>query len=126
MRKKILIILISLVALIGLFYIFIQVSLPDVEPLVNTNPETTALMDQRMDEAAESGKKLRIRQRWVSFKQIPKLLKRTVRISEDANFYFHEGIDLEELEESIKKNWQKGEFARGFAATSKKSILKHR
>lgn len=124
MRKKILIILISLVALIGLFYIFIQVSLPDVEPLVNTNPETTALMDQRMDEAAESGKKLRIRQRWVSFKQIPKLLKRTVRISEDANFYFHEGIDLEELEESIKKNWEKGEFARG-ASTISQQLAKN-
>jgi monofunctional biosynthetic peptidoglycan transglycosylase len=124
LRKKILIILISLVALIGLFYIFIQVSLPDVEPLVNTNPETTALMDQRMDEAAESGKKLRIRQRWVSFKQIPKLLKRTVRISEDANFYFHEGIDLEELEESIKKNWEKGEFARG-ASTISQQLAKN-
>jgi monofunctional biosynthetic peptidoglycan transglycosylase len=113
MRKIILISLAVIVSLIGLMYLLIQLSLPDVEPLVNTNPKTTALMEQREKEAEVAGKKYRIRQNWVSFNQIPKLLKRTVRISEDANFYFHEGIDLEELEESIKKNWEEGEFARG-------------
>ena len=70
------------------------------------------------------GKKLRIRQRWVSFKEIPNLLKQTVRISEDANFYFHEGIDLEELELSIKKNLEKGEFARG-ASTITQQLAKN-
>jgi monofunctional biosynthetic peptidoglycan transglycosylase len=102
----------------------IRISLPDVESLVNTHPKTTALMDQRKDEASAAGKKLRIRQYWVPFKQIPKLLKRTVRISEDANFYFHEGIDLDELEESIKKNWEKGEFARG-ASTITQQLAKN-
>jgi monofunctional biosynthetic peptidoglycan transglycosylase len=81
-------------------------------------------MEQRKEEANNSGKKIRIRQQWVSFRKIPKLLKRTIRISEDANFYFHEGIDLDELEESIKKNWQKGEFARG-ASTITQQLAKN-
>jgi monofunctional biosynthetic peptidoglycan transglycosylase len=109
---------------IGIVYMIIQLSLPDVEPLVNTNPKTTALMEQRKNEVVAAGKKLRIRQRWVAFKEIPKLLKRTIRISEDANFYFHEGIDLDELEESIKKNWEKGEFARG-ASTITQQLAKN-
>jgi monofunctional biosynthetic peptidoglycan transglycosylase len=101
-----------------------QLSVPDVESLITTNPKTTSLMIQRKSEAEEAGKKLRIRQRWVPFKQIPKLFKKTVRISEDANFYFHEGIDLEEIEESIKKNWETGEFARG-ASTITQQLAKN-
>ncbi len=124
MRKKILISFIVLLALIGLVYLVIQLSLPDVEPLVDTNPKTTALMEQRKKEAENDGKAYKIRQNWVPFNQIPNLFKRTVRISEDANFYFHEGIDLEELEESIKENWEKGEFARG-ASTISQQLAKN-
>jgi len=112
------------VAVVGFIYLIIQLSLPDVEQLINTNPKSTALMEQRKNEAKAEGKKLRIRQHWVPFKHIPKLLKRTVRISEDANFYFHEGIDLDELEESIKKNWEKGEFTRG-ASTITQQLAKN-
>jgi len=104
--------------------IVIQISLPDVSLLLNDNPKSTALIEQRKLEAGDSGKKIRIRQKWVTFSQIPKLLKRTVRISEDANFYFHEGIDLDELEESIIKNWEKGEFARG-ASTITQQLAKN-
>jgi monofunctional biosynthetic peptidoglycan transglycosylase len=113
LRKKIIISLAIVVAFFGFIYMIIQLSLPDIEILIKNNPKTTALMEQRKAEALVAGKKLRIRQQWVPFKQIPTLLKKTVRISEDANFYFHEGIDLDELEVSIKKNWEKGEFARG-------------
>jgi monofunctional biosynthetic peptidoglycan transglycosylase len=124
LRKKILISLISIVVIIGFIYLLIQLSLPDIESLANKNPKTTSLMDQRKNEALAAGKKLRIIQNWVPFKQIPNMLKRTVRISEDANFYFHEGIDLDELEESIKKNWEKGEFARG-ASTITQQLAKN-
>jgi monofunctional biosynthetic peptidoglycan transglycosylase len=103
-RKRLLLSLL-LVIVIGLsIYIIIQVSLPDVRSLIKINPKTTALMEQRKEEANNTGKK--------------------IRISEDANFYFHEGIDLDELEESIKKNWQKGEFARG-ASTITQQLAKN-
>lgn len=123
-RKKILLSIVLVIILILLIYILIQISLPDVSILIKDNPKTTALIEQRKAEAEDSGKKIRIRQKWVSFGQIPKLLKRTVRISEDANFYFHQGIDLDELEESIKKNWEKGEFARG-ASTITQQLAKN-
>jgi monofunctional biosynthetic peptidoglycan transglycosylase len=105
-------------------YILIQSSLPDVSSLIKDNPPSTALIGQRKEEAKSAGKKIHIRQHWVSFGRIPNLLKRAVRISEDANFYFHQGIDLDELEESIKKNWEKGGFARG-ASTITQQLAKN-
>lgn len=101
------------ISLILGLYLFILISMPDVEALKDSNPETTALIEERKDGAKGAGKKFVVRQRWVTFNQIPDLLKKAVRISEDAGFYLHDGIDLEELEESIKKNWEEGRFARG-------------
>ena len=60
-------------------------------------------MQLRKEQTEAQGKKYHIRQNWVSFQTIPDLLKKAVRISEDASFYEHEGIDYEELKESIKK-----------------------
>ena len=109
--------LLSIVLAFVTFFIIISawffISLPDVSYLEKENPPITALMQQRIDEAAEKGKKLKIKQSWISFKNIPELLKKAVRISEDASFYFHEGVDFEELKEAFKKNWEKGEIARG-------------
>ena len=99
-------------------FIWIYASFPDVEFLKSNNPETTAIIQQRLNEAESAGKKLRIRQKWVRFSTIPKLLKRTVRITEDANFYNHDGVDLDELKEAFKKNWEKGKVVRGGSTIS--------
>ena len=99
-------------------FIWIYASLPDVEFLKSNNPETTAIIQQRLNEAELAGNKLRIRQKWVRFSTIPKLFKRTVRITEDANFYSHDGVDLDELKEAFKKNWEKGKVVRGGSTIS--------
>lgn len=112
-RKNILIFLLfcllSLVITVGAIYI----SLPGVEHLKGKNPGTTAFIDYRKAQAKRQGKELVIRQEWISFKKFPKLLKEAVRLSEDAGFYGHSGIDFIELEESIKKNVLEGRKARG-------------
>lgn len=36
-----------------------------------------------------------------------------VVVSEDASFFWHDGFDINEIVDSAKKNWQKGEWARG-------------
>jgi monofunctional biosynthetic peptidoglycan transglycosylase len=81
--------------------------------LVTHNPEKTALMDLRKRQAEEKGTEYEIRQTWMTFDQIPQILKHTVRIAEDAGFYWHKGVDFEELKEALKKNIQEGKFARG-------------
>ncbi len=111
-------IVILFVLIIIISIIWIYLSIPDVAYLISNNPETTAIIQQRLHEAEEAGRKIRIRQKWVRFSTIPKLFKRTVRITEDANFYNHEGVDLTELKEAFKKNWEEGEVVRGGSTIS--------
>ena len=103
---------------------YIYLGLPDVTVLRSQNPKTTALMLQRYRQAQNNGKDLNVRQQWVSFERIPKLLKDSVRISEDAGFYQHQGVDFTELKAAIKKNWQKGKYVRG-ASTITQQLAKN-
>ncbi len=115
-------IVILLVLVIGGFYFYL--GLPDVSDLKIKNPRSTALMVQRYREAKKTDATFRIRQKWIEFESIPKLLRETVRVTEDASFYQHKGIDFTELKEAIKKNWQKGEYARG-ASTITQQLAKN-
>lgn len=119
---KIIGIVVMLSILLGGFYFYL--GLPDVSGLVAQNPRTTALMLQRYREAKEADEAFRIQQQWIDFEAVPKLLRETVRISEDAAFYQHRGVDFDELKEAIKKNWQKGEYARG-ASTITQQLAKN-
>lgn len=115
-----------LVSLFGLslFSAYVYLSLPEVEDLDKLNPETTALIEQRKQEAEERGEKLTIRHKWVRFDIIPKLLKDTVRISEDAAFYYHKGIDYDEVKEAMKRNLKEGRVVRG-ASTITQQLAKN-
>jgi monofunctional biosynthetic peptidoglycan transglycosylase len=117
--KKILLwIVIGVPALLVGCALLIYLSLPDVSDLKTNNPRTTALMLQRFREAKKSQTNLVIRQQWVSF------AKNTVRITEDASFYQHQGVDFTELKAAIKKNWQKGKYVRG-ASTITQQLAKN-
>jgi monofunctional biosynthetic peptidoglycan transglycosylase len=116
------IVLLALSSLI--FSLYFYLTLPEVSYLENKNPQTTALIELRKKQAKESGRTYKIRQSWVSFGKIPKLMKQTVRITEDAAFYQHEGVDYVELKESIKRNWREGRFARG-ASTITQQLAKN-
>ncbi|RMH65323.1 MAG: monofunctional biosynthetic peptidoglycan transglycosylase [Calditrichaeota bacterium] len=105
-------------------YLYVIVTLPDVDELKSKNPQKTALMELRLKQAAEQGKKLRIRQYWVPFRRIPKLMRQAVRITEDASFYKHHGIDTDELWNAMKTNWMRGKYARG-ASTITQQLAKN-
>ena len=101
--------------------IFLQyLALPNnsLERLRSVNPSTTALMKQRIDEANSEDKKFNITKKWVPLSRISKHLVHAVIVSEDGMFYEHEGVDWYELEESIKKNLEKGKAARGGSTIS--------
>lgn len=98
--------------------------LPEVTALINADPATTALMTQRMQAARNEGRELRIRQRWVPLAAIPRLLIDTVRISEDAAFYQHQGIDMFELKDAIRQSWREKRLVRG-ASTITQQLAKN-
>jgi monofunctional biosynthetic peptidoglycan transglycosylase len=92
---------------------YILLTLPDVSGLRTENPSSTAFMRSRQEEARRMGRTLVIHKEWVDFAEIPALLKEAVRITEDASFYWHKGIDFEEIKESLKRDLREKRFARG-------------
>ena len=88
-------------------------TLPDVRILRKETPTRTAFMQMRAREAVDDGKSPRFSQRWVSYSRISPTLVRAVLVTEDAAFYSHDGVDLEEIRESMEINWAKGQFIRG-------------
>jgi monofunctional glycosyltransferase len=92
---------------------YLYLSLPDVRPLRTQNPATTAFMELRAREAESAGKKARKVQFWVPYERIAPSLKRAVIVAEDAAFFSHEGIDLDEIEKSVEDSWKKGTRMRG-------------
>ncbi|MCJ7486317.1 MAG: transglycosylase domain-containing protein [Candidatus Aminicenantes bacterium] len=92
---------------------YILLTLPDVSGLRTENPSSTAFMRSRQEETRRLGRTLVIHKEWVDFAEIPALLKEAVRITEDASFYWHKGIDFEEIKESLKRDLREKRFARG-------------
>ena len=93
---------------------YVYLTLPDVRPLVKENPKTTAFMEIRKAEARREGReKFRIRQQWIPYSRISPFLRRAVIVTEDAAFFDHDGIDLNEIRASLERNWEEGQFLRG-------------
>jgi monofunctional biosynthetic peptidoglycan transglycosylase len=103
---------------------YIYLTLPDVRPLRTQNPRSTAFMDLRAREAERRGEPVTKDQRWVPYARISPNLKRAVLVAEDSAFWKHEGIDFDQLRESMEVNWERGEFARG-ASTITQQLAKN-
>jgi monofunctional biosynthetic peptidoglycan transglycosylase len=103
---------------------YVYLTLPDVRVLAKTNPSTTAFMELRAAEAAREGKRVRHVQRWVPYSGVSQPLKRAVLVAEDAAFWDHEGIDLEQIRESMRVNWEQGRAVRG-ASTITQQLAKN-
>src|SRR5919109_5125764 len=103
---------------------YIYLTLPDVRPLRAENPRNTAFMELRAREARRRNDPVTKDQRWVPYARISQNLKRAVLVAEDSGFWKHEGIDFEQLRESMEVNWERGEFARG-ASTITQQLAKN-
>lgn len=92
---------------------YVYLTLPDVASLQKTNPATTAFIELRAREAQAKGHPARREQHWVSYSRISPTLKRAVLVAEDAGFWRHEGIDVEEIRKSLERDLEQGRFSRG-------------
>ncbi len=106
---------ILIVPVLGFAYLaYVYVTLPDVRSLAKANPTTTAFMEIRKAEARAAGRKnFAIRQQWVPYGRIAPMLRRAVIVTEDAAFFDHDGIDLDEIKASLERNWEEGQLLRG-------------
>src|SRR6185503_17459349 len=89
-----------------------------------TNPSITAFMKLRAEEAERKGQPPRRVQRWVAYGRVSADLKRAVLVAEDDAFFQHEGVDFEQLQESIEVDWARGRFTRG-ASTITQQLAKN-
>jgi monofunctional glycosyltransferase len=95
------------------YVVYAYLTLPDVRALRTANPSTTAFIELRAYEASVSRRSPRRIQHWVGYGQISQPFKRAVLVAEDDAFWQHEGIDFEQLQESLEVDWAKGRFLRG-------------
>src|SRR5262245_35789601 len=117
-----------LLAIASLFFLLViayigytAVTLPDVTSLKKTNPTLTAMMEQR---ATEGNTKPRPIRSWVSYNSISPHLRNAVLIGEDSAFFEHSGFDVDEIKESIKRDWREKRFVRG-ASTITQQLAKN-
>ena len=104
--------------------VYVYVTLPDVRSLATVNPQTTAFMELRAAEAAHEGRSIRHVHRWVPYSRISSNLKRAVLVAEDSAFWDHEGIDLEQIRESIRIGLKRRQAVRG-ASTITQQLAKN-
>ena len=96
-------------------------TLPDVTSLKKTNPTVTALMEQRAEESQTKARPIRA---WLPYNSISPHLRNAVVIAEDSSFFQHSGYDIDEIRESVKRNWREKRFARG-ASTITQQLAKN-
>ena len=117
-------VLLALAAACFAYAAFAFLTLPDVRVLRTTNPQTTAFIELRAREAHAKGEQAKKVQRWVSYARISQNLKRAVLVTEDSAFWQHDGLDYQQIKESMEVNLERGEFARG-ASTITQQLAKN-
>src|ERR1700691_318873 len=90
--------------------VYFCLTLPDVRPLRTSNPATTAFIELRAREARVNGRTPRRVQQWVGYGHLSPDLKRAVLVAEDDAFWQHDGIDVEQLQQSLELDWARGRF----------------
>jgi monofunctional biosynthetic peptidoglycan transglycosylase len=110
--KRLLLSSLLVTLLVGAAYYF-YFSLPDVTVLKQRNPKASALMELRDQEYKKNGVRTARQQIWVGYGAISDNLKKAVLISEDADFFSHKGVDVDELKAALKKDLETLSFARG-------------
>ena len=102
--------LVSVLAGFGFYFYY---SVPTVSLLKQHNPKTSALMELRAEEYRQKKIRAPRRQVWVAYDAISDHLKKAILVNEDAAFFSHKGVDLEELKAALKKDWETMSFNRG-------------
>jgi monofunctional biosynthetic peptidoglycan transglycosylase len=99
--------------------------LPAVERYKKENPQMTAMMAYRIEEAKREGKpELKIRKVWVPLEKMSGILKQAILASEDDRFFTHGGFDTEAMKEALEQNLKRRKLTRG-ASTITQQLAKN-
>jgi monofunctional glycosyltransferase len=84
-----------------------------IPALAETNPATTALIEQRRAEAVTEGRPFRPVAAFVPFETIAPHLRDAVQIAEDASFFTHRGVDVKAMKEAMRRDLERGAMTHG-------------
>ena len=110
--KRVLLSSLLVTAIVGACFYF-YFTLPTVSVLKQRNPKATALMELRDEEYRSKGIRAPRQQIWVPYGAISENLKKAILINEDAGFFSHKGVDVDELKAALQKDWETLSFSRG-------------
>ena len=97
---------------------------PDIGRLATENPETTALIEARQEEAQKAGRPFKPTRRFVGYDNISPYLIQAVLIAEDDSFLSHSGFDVAMIKRAIEKNLDAGRLKYG-ASTITQQLAKN-
>jgi monofunctional biosynthetic peptidoglycan transglycosylase len=98
--------------------------LPDVRPLREEMPRTTAFMERRKRDLELRGLPPVLEWRPVPLARIAPSLQRAVVVAEDARFWKHEGVDWEAVRKALEEDLAEGGARRG-ASTITQQLAKN-
>lgn len=107
----------------GVFAGFQWMIWPDVASLAKRNPPTTAFIE-RSRAAGEGGQSPSPEWNWVEYEAIASTLKRAVLVSEDINFFSHNGFAVDEIKRAVREAVDDGKPLRG-ASTLTQQLVKN-
>ena len=96
---------VGVILLLGSWIIYEAATFPRVSKLRYENPETTALIELRLEEARAKGLEPKRVQMWVPLERISPHLQRAVLAGEDTNFVTHDGFDFA----AIQRVWEEAQ-----------------
>ncbi len=116
--------LVAVLAVIAGGGVVFYATLPDVESLKTSFPETSAFMEQRKEWLSRQGKSTRLEWAPVPLSRISPALQRAVIVAEDARFYEHDGVDWEAVRGALEKDWERRRLGLG-ASTITQQLAKN-
>jgi monofunctional biosynthetic peptidoglycan transglycosylase len=84
-----------------------------VAELRTANPDITAIMKERINQASSKHISYRIRHIYVPLSRISIDMIHATIVGEDGTFYEHNGVDWYEVKQSIDENWKEKKIVRG-------------
>jgi monofunctional biosynthetic peptidoglycan transglycosylase len=112
-----------LAALAG-FATFEWATWPDVAALAKTMPETTAFIERFRELQRAAGKSDKVAWTPVAYARIAADLKVATLVSEDIDFFSHDGFAVAEMKKALNEAWAQGEAPRG-ASTITQQLAKN-
>jgi monofunctional glycosyltransferase len=124
-KSRVRLVLLVLLGLLAAWLAWEALTWPDVSVLAKEEPETTAFIERYRDGGwLGLGKDREVEWKWVPGSRISSNLKRAVIVSEDIEFFSHNGFSTREQRAALEDAWEDKTIPRG-ASTITQQLAKN-